>query len=86
MLPGEAFLTRDSAYNTSFYLLAGAGNTEFAGDDHFTITWGGGYVITTTGWLSVHLDFRDHMFDIDVTGEDKTAHNFEVSFSLAYYF
>lgn len=86
LLPGESYLTRDSAYNSALYLIAGAGNTQFADDDHFTITWGGGYVLTANGWLAVHMDFRDHMFNISVTGEDKVTHNFEASLGLAYYF
>jgi len=86
LLPGEAFLTRDSAYNTSLYLIAGAGNTEFAGDDFFTIVWGAGYAITASDWLAVHMDFRDHLFDINVTGEDKTTHNLEATLNATFYF
>ncbi len=86
LLPGEAFITRNTTYNTALYLIAGAGNTEFAGDDLFTITWGAGYSITANSWLAIHLDFRDHLFDLAVTGEDKTTHNFEVTIGLNYYF
>ena len=86
LLPGEAFITRDTAYNTSFYLIAGAGNTEFADDDFFTITWGGGYAITVSDWFAFHMDFRDHLFDISVTGEDKTTHNLEATIDLTFYF
>jgi outer membrane beta-barrel protein len=86
LLPGEAFLTRDSAYNTSLYLIAGAGNTEFLDDDYFTITWGAGYAITVSDWFAVHMDFRDHMFDINATGSDKTSHNMEATLDLTFYF
>jgi outer membrane beta-barrel protein len=86
LLPGEAFLGRGLAYNTALYLIAGAGSTEFAGDDRFTITVGGGYRININDTIGVHLDFRDHVFNIDVTGEDKTAHNFETSLGLTYMF
>ncbi len=86
LLPGEAFVGRNTAFNTSLYIIAGAGNTTFAGDDRFTVVWGGGYSITATDWLAAHIDFRDHMFDIDVTGEDKTSHNFEVSLGLSFFF
>jgi len=86
LLPGEAFLTRDSAYNTSLYLIVGAGNTEFAGDNFFTIVWGAGYAITASDWLAVHMDFRDHAFNIDVTGEDKTTHNLEATLNATFYF
>ena len=86
LLPGEAFIGRNLAYNTALYLVAGAGATEFAGDNRFTITVGGGYRINIKDWLGVHLDFRDHIFNIDVTGADKNAHNFETTLGLTYVF
>lgn len=32
IFPGETFVTQSLAFNSAFYLVAGAGNTEFAGD------------------------------------------------------
>lgn len=86
LLPGEAFLGRNTAFNNALYLIAGAGTTEFAGDNRFTITVGGGYRINIKDWIGVHLDFRDHIFSIDVTGEDKAAHNFETTLGITYVF
>lgn len=86
LLPGEAFLGRNLAFNTALYVVAGAGATKFAGDNRFTITVGGGYRINVKDWLGVHLDFRDHIFSIDVTGENKNAHNFETTIGLTYVF
>jgi len=86
LLPGEAFVTRDSAYNTSLYFVIGAGTTEFVDDNFFTVTWGAGYVVTLSDWFALHMDFRDHMFDINITGEDKTSHNFEATLDLTFYF
>lgn len=86
ILPGEAFLGRNHAYNTALYLVAGAGATEFAGDNRFTITIGGGYRINLSDWLGIHLDFRDHIYSIDVTGVSKNAQNFETTLGLTYVF
>lgn len=86
LLPGEAFVGRDLAYNTALYVLAGAGSTKFAGNNHFTITVGGGYRVDITDWFVVHLDVRDHIFSNDVTGENKTTHNFETTLGLSYVF
>ncbi|MBI1422638.1 MAG: outer membrane beta-barrel domain-containing protein [Gammaproteobacteria bacterium] len=86
VLPGEAFLGRNHAYNTALYLVAGAGGTEFAGDTRFTITVGGGYRINFADWIGMHLDFRDHIFSSDVTGESKDTHNFETTLSITYVF
>ncbi len=37
-------------------------------------------------WLALHADVRDHMFDIDVLGEDKTAHNIEIHAGATVFF
>ena len=86
LLPGEAFIGRNHAYNTALYLVAGAGSTKFAGDNRFTITVGGGYRVNFADWFGVHMDFRDHIFSTDVTGEKKNAHNFETTLGLTFVF
>ena len=43
LFPGETFVTQDLTFNSAFYLVAGAGNTDFADDNHFTVTIGSGY-------------------------------------------
>ena len=86
LLPGEAFLTKKKSFNNALYIIAGIGSTEFAGDDRLTINLGGGYRLLATDWLAVHIDVRDHLFNIDLLGEDKTAHNLEVSFGVSAFF
>lgn len=86
ILPGEAFLTDKLAFNTNFYLVAGAGATEFAGDTGFTANYGAGYQVLLNDWLSMHLTVREHVFDIDVLGETKTGFNTEVSSGLTIFF
>ena len=86
ILPGEAFFGRDYAFNTNFYLVAGAGATEFAGDNRFTVNFGAGYQILLTDSLAVNLTVREHLYDIDVTGEEKTAFNTEMSAGLSVFF
>ncbi len=86
LLPGEVFWGRGRAFNSALYLIGGVGNTTFGGDDRFTVNWGVGYRFLATDWLSLHLDMRDHMFDIDITGQDKTAHNIETTLGIAVFF
>lgn len=86
LLPGEAFLTKNKAFNSALYIVAGVGSTEFAGDNRLTISFGGGYRLLATDWLALHLDVRDHLFNIDILGEDKTAHNLEVTFAVSAFF
>jgi len=86
ILPGEAFFGRRHAYNSALYLIGGAGSTEFAGDDHFTAVVGMGFRMLPNDWLAVHADVRDHLFDTDLLGEKKTAHNIEAVVGLTIFF
>lgn len=86
VLPGEAFLTENYAFNTNFYLIAGAGATDFAGDNRFTANIGAGYQVLLTDSVSIHLGVREHFYRIDVLGEEKTSMNTEVSGGLSVFF
>ena len=86
ILPGEVFFGRNHAFNSQFYLIAGVGNTRFAGNDEFTVNVGAGYRLLLTDWLTLHLDARDHMFETDLFGEAKTTHNFELHSGLTVFF
>ena len=91
VFPGEVFVTQNTAYNSTFYLLAGVGNTDFAGSKNFTFTWGTGYRIIFLEGLSAHIDFKDHVHDttIDAGGgrdSDRSTHNLELSAGVNYFF
>ena len=86
ILPGEAFIGRSRAFNTGLYVIAGLGSTRFAGDDRFTVNFGAGYRFILTDSIALHMDFRDHLYDIDVLGEEKTAHNLEGTLALTVFF
>jgi len=86
VLPGEAFLTENYAFNTNFYLIGGAGATDFAGDTRFTVNVGAGYQVLLTDSVSIHLGVREHFYRIDVLGEEKTSMNTEVSGGLSVFF
>lgn len=91
IFPGEAFMKSwfsdtTYAFNTNFYLLAGAGATDFAGDNRFTATFGAGYQILLNDAFSMSVVFREHLYDIDVLGEEKTSINTELSAGLSVFF
>ncbi len=86
ILPGEVFMGEGRAYNTNLYLIAGLGSTTFAGDDRFTVNVGAGYRFLLTDSVALHIDFRDHLFDIDLLGEEKTAHNLEGHLGFTVFF
>ena len=86
ILPGEAFIGEGRAYNSALYISAGLGSTRFAGDDRFTVNFGAGYRFLLTDSIALHVDFRDHLFDIDLLGEEKTAHNLEGTLGVTVFF
>jgi len=86
ILPGEGFLGERRAYNTALYISAGLGATRFAGDDRFSVNFGAGYRFLLTDSVALHLDFRDHLYDIDLLGEEKTVHNLEGSLGFTVFF
>ncbi|NOY61729.1 MAG: outer membrane beta-barrel domain-containing protein [Gammaproteobacteria bacterium] len=86
LLLGEVFLGSKRAYNTALYVIGGIGSTEFAGDNRSTMNFGAGYRFLLTDWMAIHLDARDHIFDIDVTGEDRTTNNLEFTGGVSLFF
>ena len=86
VLPGEAFFTENYAFNTNFYLIAGAGATDFAGDTRFTLNAGAGYQVLLTDSVAVQIGVRQHYYRIDVLGAEKTSMNTEVSTGLSVFF
>jgi outer membrane beta-barrel protein len=86
VLPGEVFIGEGRAYNTNFYLIAGLGSTNFADDDRFTVNFGAGFRFLVTDSIALHVDFRDHLFDIDILGKEKTTHNLEGTIGVTVFF
>jgi outer membrane beta-barrel protein len=86
VLPGEVFIGEGRAFNTNLYLIAGLGSTTFAGDDRFTVNVGAGLRFLLTDSIALHVDFRDHLFDIDLLGEEKTVHNLEGHLGFTVFF
>jgi len=84
VLPGEAFLTSDLAVNTAFFLLIGAGNTDFAEQSHFTISYGAGYRVLVNDWLDITAGMRTRTFDSDLLGRSKSTNHlsYELGFNI----
>ena len=86
IFPGESFIGRDRAINTSFYVIAGVGKTRFAGDDRFTVNVGAGMRFLPLDWMALHIDVRDHILDVDLLGQEKTVNNLEAHIGLTFFF
>ena len=85
-LPGEVFLGRDTAMNSSFYVMGGIGSVDFAGDDRLTLNFGAGFRVLPTDWLAIHLGVQDRVFDSDLLGETKVTNNLEMLLSATVFF
>lgn len=86
ILPGESFIGRRRALNTTTYVIGGVGKTTFAGDDRFTVNLGVGMRLMPLDWFAIHADIRDHIFDIDLLGQEKTSHNLEAHVGVTFFF
>ena len=86
ILPGESFIGRNRALNTSLYVIGGVGKTDFAGDDRFTLNVGLGFRLMPLDWLAIHADLRDYIYDIDLLGQEKTSHNLEARIGVSFFF
>ncbi len=85
-LPGEVFFGGKRAMPSAVYFTLGAGSTNFAGDDHFTVALGAGLRVLANDWIAVHLDVRDHMFESDLLGKNKLTQNLQVGFGVTAFF
>ncbi len=86
ILPGEGFVGSKWAFTSALYLIGGVGGTRFAGDDTFTWNIGAGYRLLINDWISLRIDARDHVFDIDLLGQQQTNHNLEFTGGLSIFF
>ncbi len=84
--PGQVYLGSNLAFNTAFYLMLGAGVTEFADNQYSTYNVGAGYRFYGTDWLSVDLSMRDHVFEHELFGRAKQVNNLEARIGLSIYF
>lgn len=86
LFPGEAFLSESTTFNNALYLVIGLGNTAFAGDDRFTFNYGFGYRLLFMDAFSINADLKNHMFDMDIFGDNVKTNNIEYSLALGWYF
>ncbi|MFT5675082.1 MAG: outer membrane beta-barrel protein [Paraglaciecola sp.] len=85
-LNGETFLTENWVFNSATYFSLGAGSTEFGGDERFTVSFGAGYRLLLTDYFALHFDLKDHVFNSELIGEEKTTHNIEYALGATFFF
>jgi len=86
LLPGEVYIGRNLAMNSTLYLIGGIGSTKFAGDQRFSLNFGAGYRLLPTDWMAIHIDVQDRVFRSDLLGTEKLVNNLGASIGLTFFF
>jgi outer membrane beta-barrel protein len=85
-LNGETFFSDRWVFNSATYFTLGAGSTEFGGDERFTVTLGAGYRLLLSDFFALHLNVKDHLFNTELIGTEKTTHNIEYGLGATFFF
>jgi outer membrane beta-barrel protein len=86
VLPGEVFIGRSYAWASALYLIAGVGSTKFLGQSSQTIDVGLGFRVFLKDWAALQVDFRDHIYTLDLLGQSKSTNNLEFTFGATFFF
>jgi len=86
VMAGEVFPRTNKAYLSALYVVAGVGNTEFGGEESFTLVAGVGYKVGINGGLVWSVEFKDHIYQSGLLRENETTHNIEISTGISFLF
>ncbi len=86
IMPGEGFTFGQRTFTSQLFLISGIGSTKFAGDSASTLNLGIGYRILLNDSYAVRLDFRDYLYEYNLTGEEKRTNNFESTLGVSFFF
>lgn len=78
LLDGRSFLGKRHKFNSAIYLLAGAADVSFAGNDKTGLVFGVSYRAVITDWMTINLDLRDTVFDREFLDDKKKTNNTEM--------
>jgi outer membrane beta-barrel protein len=86
ILPGEVFFGSKYAKASALYLIAGAGSTKFLEQRKQTINFGLGLRVFYADWGAIQVDFRDHVYSLDLLGTRKDTQNLELTAGFTFFF
>jgi len=86
VLPGEVFVGANRALPSAFYLIAGVGSTDFAGQSRQTFNFGLGARVFLKDAFSLQVDVRDYIFSLDVLGQSQSTQNLELTVGFSFFF
>lgn len=83
LLDGRSFLSANKKFDSSFYVLAGVGETDFAEVSDTSFTFGFSYRVVLTDYLTANVDIKDHLIKQEIDeGETESTHNNELTFGI----
>jgi outer membrane beta-barrel protein len=85
-LPGEVFFGSKRAMTSTFYLLAGVGDTGFNGEDYLTYSAGFGVKVLPADHMAIRLEARDRIWQSDLLGTNQVTNNLEMTLGFSLYF
>jgi len=86
LFPGEGFFSENHTFSTDYYVIAGIGTTEFAGNERYTLNYGTGFRAAVLPWLTIYSEVRNYVFDMDVFGVNKSTNNLSFTLGLGFVF
>lgn len=86
LLPGEVFFGSRLAKASALYLMAGVGSTKFLEQNKQTVNFGLGLRVFLKDWAAIQVDFRDHVYPLDLLGRRKDTQNLELSTGVTFFF
>ena len=86
VLPGEVYVGPGKAWNSALYIIGGIGKAELANEYETALNVGFGFRVLPRDGFSIRLDFRNYMFDANVTGDNKSTNNLQATLNLGWYF
>jgi outer membrane beta-barrel protein len=86
ILPGEVFFGSRYAKASALYLIAGIGSTKFLEQSKQTVNFGLGLRVFVKDWAAIQVDFRDHIYSLDLLGERKSTQNLELTAGATFFF
>ena len=86
ILPAEVFFGSRFAKPSAVYLIAGVGGTKFLDQRKQTISAGIGFRVFVRDWMALQVDFRDHVYSIDLLGRRSNTQNLELTGGLSFFF
>lgn len=82
ILKGRSFWGKKRKFNSGLYALAGVEQVDFAGDNNTGLLLGFSYKTVLTDWMTINLDFKNHIVERDFIGDDKMTQNTEFAIGI----